>query len=350
MAKTYPKIISLGFAVPLHRYTQEEIFKRLSYPPGYRRIFNNGIKYRYFWLDLDSLPGLSFQEQQEEYQKGAIALSLEAAVQCLDGRPIDGIGCLTYCSCTGIMPGPTIPHYLAKTLRFAPDTYFCNIGSMGCEAGYPGLKRAMDFTVATGKQSMVITCELSSCACYPEPGGIPDPTNDFEIMRSNAIFADAASCALVGYDHDWRHPDIIDSESYTDTDYINELGFVWQQGRLRVRLSRRVPDLAVKVLEPAVEALLKRNNLKIEEVGWFIIHAAGNFVIDNIRDALGIPEEKTQLSRKTLLDFGNTSSTSIGITGKSLMSQDIRRGDYALILSIGPGMTGGSVLLKFGSS
>jgi alkylresorcinol/alkylpyrone synthase len=348
MAKTYPKIISLGFAVPRHRYTQGEIFKRLG-PPGYRRLFNNGIEHRHFWLDLDAIPGLGFQKQQEEYQRGAIALSLEATRQCLDGRSIERRACLTYCSCTGITPGPTIPHYLAKTLRFAPETYFCNIGSMGCEAGYPGLKRAMDFTIATGKQSMVITCELSSCACFPEPDGLPDPTNDFEIMRSNAIFADAASCALVGYDHDWRHPDIIDSESYTDTDYINELGFVWQQGRLRVRLSRRVPDLAVKVLEPAVEALLKRNNLKIEDIGWFIIHAAGISVIDNVRNALGIPEEKTWLSRETLRDFGNTSSTSIGITGKRLMSQDIRKGDFALILSIGPGMTGGSVLLRFGS-
>jgi predicted naringenin-chalcone synthase len=351
MAKAYPKIISIGFTVPSHRYTQEEVFRRLGYPRGYRRLFNdNGINSRYFWLDLDAIPRLSFQEQQEEYQRGAIAMSQEAIRQCLDGRSLEGVGCLTYCSCTGIAPGPTIPHYLAKNLLFSPGTYICNIGGMGCEAGYPGLKRALDFTVATGKPSLVVTCELSSCSCYPEPNGIPDPTNDFEIMRSNAIFADAASCALVGYDNDWRHPEIVDSESYTDTAYIDQLGFVWQNGRLRVRLSRKVPELAVKVLAPAVETLLKRNNLQVADIAWFIIHAAGSSVIDNIRDALEIPEEKISLSRKTLSDFGNTSSTSIGITGKKLMSQDIRQGDYALVLSIGPGMTGGTVLLKFDSS
>jgi alkylresorcinol/alkylpyrone synthase len=349
--KRNPKIISLGYALPPHKYTQDEIFKGLGYPHGYRRLFlENGINRRYFWVALESVPRLSFQEQQEEYQKGAIALSSESIRQCLDGRSVKEIGCVTYCSCTGFVPGPTMPHFISHALDFSPHTYFCNIGSMGCEGGYPGLKRAMDFTLATGKNSLVVTCELSSCACYPEPGGVPDPTNDLELMRSNAIFADASSCALLGYDNDWRHPEIIDTETYTDTSYINELGFIWQNGRLRVKLSRKVPEMAPKVVLPAVETLLKRNKLSVEDIPWFIIHAAGNTVIDNLRDALGIPEHKTQLSRKTLSDFGNTSSTSVGITGKSLMSQNIQPGDYALVISIGPGMTGGSTLLRFGTT
>lgn len=98
----YPQILSIGFAVPENHYTQEEIFCKLGYPRGYRRLFNaSGIDRRYFWVELDKISKLSFQEQQEEYCKGAIELSKQAIERCLDGRPAGQIGCLSYCSCTG---------------------------------------------------------------------------------------------------------------------------------------------------------------------------------------------------------------------------------------------------------
>jgi len=79
-----------------------------------------------------------------------------------------------------------------------------------------------------------------------------------------------------------------------------------------------------------------------------VIHAAGSTVLDNIRDALALPEEKVALSRETLRMVGNTSSTSVGITGKRLMTENILPSYYVAVLSVGPGMTGGMTLLRFG--
>lgn len=343
------KVISIGYSVPQHAYSQQEIFDELRYPKLFRRLFTeSAIKKRHFWVPPERVTKLSWQEQQEEYIKGAIVLSKEAVYNCLDGRGPEEIGCVVFCSCTGFCPGPTISHFLSKELSFPPGTYHTNIGSMGCEGGFPGLKRASDFTMVTGKPSLVIACELSSCSYFPEAEGKPDPENHFELARSNAIFADACVAALVGFDDDPRHPFIIDTETYTNTDYINDLGFVWREGRLRVLLTRRVPELAALVVKPAVDAILERNGLGVEDIAWFVIHAAGRTVLDNIRDALGIAEEKMALSRKTLSLFGNTSSTSVGITGKMLMEENIKPGDYAAVLSVGPGMTGGATLLRFG--
>ena len=343
-----PKIISIGYTVPEHSYSQEEIFQSLGYPRAFRRVFTGSdIDKRHFWVPLEQIRKLSWQEQQEEYIKGAIELSKEAVLNCLDGRSPADIGCVVFSSCTGFTPGPVIPHYLAKELGFAPDTYYTNIGSMGCESGFPGLRRAFDFSVVTSKPSLVIACELSSCSYFPEPDGKPDPENHFELARSNAIFGDAASCALVGFDDDPRHPVIVDTETYTNTDYLNDLGYVWRDGRLRVLLSKRVPELAPLVVKPAVEAVLERQRLIPSDIDWWVIHAAGSSVLNNIRDALGISETKMNLSRETLSLFGNTSSTSVGITGKRLMAGDIRPGDYAAMLSIGPGMSGGCSLLRF---
>jgi len=343
------KIISMGYAVPEHSYTQAEVFQELGYPRALRRLFSNSeIDKRHFWVPIHRVKKFSWQELQEEYKRGAVALSKQAVLNCLDGRSPEDIACVVFCSCTGFCAGPTVGHILSKELGLSPRAYHTNIGSMGCEGGFPGLKRAFDFTTVNGKASLVIACELCSCTYFPEPEGRPDPSNHFELARSNAIFADAASCALVGFDDDPRHPFILDTETYTNTDYIDDLGFVWREGRLRVLLSRRVPELAPLVVKPAVDAVLERNNLTVNNIAWWVIHAAGSTVLDNIRDALGIAEEKLRLSRNTLRLFGNTSSTSVGITGKKLMGENIKLGDYAAVLSIGPGMSGGMSLLKFG--
>lgn len=344
-----PKIISIGYSVPKWCYGQEEIFQNLGYPKHFWRVFQgSNIEQRHFWVPLDRIKKLSWQEQEEEYQKGAVALSKQAVINCLNGGPVNDIGCIVFSSCTGFTPGPVVGHFLHKELGFSPGTYHTNIGSMGCESGFPGLTRGFDRTVVTGKPSLVIACELSSCSYFPEPDGRPDPENHWELLRSNAIFGDAASAALVGYDDDPRHPTIVDTETYTDTNYLGDLGYVWRDGRLRVLLSRRVPEIAGKLVGIVVPKLLERHNLEPTDIEHFIIHAAGNSVLDNMRDALGLTENSMTLSRETLRLFGNTSATSVGITGKRLMAErQPEPGDYGLMISLGPGMTSGATLLHW---
>ncbi len=344
-----PKVISIGFAVPGKSYTQEEIFAALGYPQRFLRVFKeSGIEKRHLWVPPVEAKKLGWQQQQDAYRVGAVRLSLQAINECLDGRSAGDIACLVYGTCTGFPPGPSLAHDLAKELGLKTSTYYTNIIGQGCESGFPGLCRAYDRSVVTGKQALVVNCELCSCTYYPEPVGKPDPENHWELLRSNALFADAASCALVGFDDEPRHPFIVDMETHTNTDYMSELGYTWRDGRLRVMLSRRVPELAPLVVKPAVDAVLQRQGLSVDDIRWWVIHAAGNTVLDNIRGALGIAEEKVTLSRRTLREFGNTSSTSVGITGKRLMGEDIRPGDYAAVLSVGPGMTGGISLLQWG--
>lgn len=341
-----PKVISIGTAFPPNSYTQEELWDALGYStPHFKRIFMGGeIQRRHLWMDPLTIKDKGWQELQEGYLKGATKLSRRAVRDCLDFRRPSDIGCVVFVSCTGYQC-PSIAHRL--DMGFPPDTYYTNILGMGCEGGFPGLKRAYDYVVTSGKTALVIATELSSCTFFPEVDGRPDPENDYEILRSNAIFADASAVALVGYDDNPRHPYIIDSESYCNSDYLDDLGYVWRDGRLRVLLSRRVPDLAPEVVAKALEKLLYENDLTLDQIEWFIVHAAGTQVLDNIRDRLSIPEEKMTLSREVLRKYGNCSSSTIGLIGKELMRQDIEPGDRVLVVSIGPGMVGGATLLQF---
>lgn len=345
-----PKIISISYALPVTSYSQEEVFQELGYPKAFKRLFSQSeIDKRHFWVALKRIKHLSWQEQQEEYKEGVLNLSSRALIRCLDGRDVKEIGCVTFSSCTGFLPGPVAPHYLSQKFGFEPSTYFRNLGSHGCDGGFPGLRTAMEFTMVSGKPSIALACELASCSYFPEPEGKPAPENHFELARSNAIFGDAACCVLVGFDGDPRHPIIVDTETYTDTRYLGDLGYTWRDGRLRVLLSRRVPDIAAELVSEVVPRLLRRNKLGPSHIKHWIIHAAGSQVLDNIRDKLGIPEEKLSLSRKVLREVGNCSSTTIGIIGKKLMEEDNPQpSEYGLVVSLGPGMTAGCTLLRWG--
>lgn len=344
------KILSLGYAVPPYSYSTAEIFQVLSYPQHFKPFFTKSqIEKRHFCLPLEQLKGLSFQQQQEVYAKEAVALARQAVINCLDGRDPKDIALITYATCTGFVPGPTVGHHLAYELGLGPETEINNLSALGCEASFPGLRRCHDFTALTRKPSLAIACELCSLTYYPEPDGKPDPENDYELLRSNAIFGDGCSCALVGYDDDPGHPRIIDFATHLDMRFQNELGYVWSNGRLRVRLSRRVPDIAAQLVVHVVSRLLARNRLDIGDIHYWVIHPPGAAVLDKVRDGLGIEEDKLKYSRQALRLYGNTSSSAIGIVGKLLMMGESNPGGYLVMVNVGPGMVANAVLLRFES-
>ena len=338
-----PKILSIGFKVPEKSYTQEYVFRALGYPRQFHRLFmDSGIEKRHFWNPLEAQ--LTWQQACEEYKKGAIWLSRRAVMACLDGRHAEDIGSVSFASCTGY-ECPGIMHHLADEIGFSKKTKYTNILGMGCEGGAPALWRAYHHTLATGELSLAISCELCSVCHFPEPE--PDPSSDWELLRANAIFGDGSSAALIGFDDDPRHPYLVDFETYFNPENMKHLGFVWRDGRLRVMLSRKVPKVVPQVVRPPLEELLHRNSLTIKEINWWVIHPGGNTVIRNLRDSLGIPEEKLALSREVLRLYGNTSSASIGIVGKTLMEKKEPGAGYGLIISMGAGLAAGVTLLRW---
>ena len=166
-----PKIISIGFAVPENSYTQEEMFQVLGYPQRFWRVFKeSGIEKRHLWMPPDVAMKASWQQQQDSYRAGAVEVSLRAIKECLDGHSAGDIACVVYGSCTGFAPGPTVAHYLAEKLGLRPSTYYTNIIGQGCESGFPGLRRAYDFAVATGKKPWSSTASSAHALTTRIPG------------------------------------------------------------------------------------------------------------------------------------------------------------------------------------
>jgi alkylresorcinol/alkylpyrone synthase len=346
----HPKIISLGYALPTYRYTQREVFDLIGYPAHFWRIFAaSQIDSRYFSIPLERARALTFQKQQEMYMKIAPNLASEALMRALDGRDADKLSLVCFSTCTGFPPGPTVGHAIAERFMLKPSTEINNMSSMGCEAAFPGIRRCYDFAVAhPGTLSAAISCELSSLTYFPEPDGQAAPENDYECLRAAAIFGDGCSCALIGYDDNPRHPEILDFVTHLETKYMDRLGYTWRSGRLRVRLCRDVPDIAVELLTKSITELLNRNTLKLSDIKYWVFHPPGAIVLDKLRDSMGIPEEKLKYSRKVLRMFGNMSSATVGVVAKTLVEEEKRPSGYVVMANVGPGMVGNCLLGKFG--
>jgi alkylresorcinol/alkylpyrone synthase len=346
MSSDVPAIIGMGYTVPPFYYTQKEVFDSLGYSRHWFRMFDEaGIDKRHFLFPLQQIEMMTFQEQQEAYAHWSCILSARALEETVSPEDFGRIGLLVYHSCTGFMPGPTVGHYLAD--RFGmQDVEICNIASMGCDASWPGLRRCYDYTRLTGRLSVLIACELSDLTYYPEADP-PDRENDFELMRANAIFGDACSCTVVGSDGALRHPEIIDFASTMDTRYIDRLGYTWRDGRLRVRLARDVPEIAQKLAVAAIKKLLEKNGVELEDIAYWIIHPAGSSILDGLQQHYNLPDAKMRHSREALRNFGNCSSAAIGIVGKILLQNEPDPRGYAVMVNIGPGMSGNSILLLF---
>ncbi len=97
----------------------------------------------------------------------------------------------------------------------------------------------------------------------------------------------------------------------------------------------------------AVDELLARHQLSIVDIRYWVIHPPGAIVLDKIRDRLGIPEEKLRYSREVLRKVGNVSSATVGIVGKTLISQEANPEGYLVMANVGPGMVSNAALLRF---
>lgn len=101
---------------------------------------------------------------------------------------------------------------------------------------------------------------------------------------------------------------------------------------------------AVTNLPYVIKELIKDENMKIEDVDFFIFHQANNLLINYILGKLKIPKDKTYTNVE---EIGNTGAASIGIALSEAYSQGlIKSNSTILIAGVGAGFNFGANLWK----
>jgi len=168
--------------------------------------------------------------------------------------------------------------------------------------------------------------------------------DDLSLIVSNAIFADGASASVL-----WSRPGeikLISSASRYNTQYREDIRYVYKNGQLHNQLSLQLSEFASKTVVGVVMDLLTPRGLKLEDITHWAFHPGGEKVINAIRDELMIPETKLQATRDILAQYGNMSSPTVLFVLREILNKGIEPGEWCVIVAFGAGLSTHGFLLE----
>ncbi|WP_338406465.1 MULTISPECIES: beta-ketoacyl-ACP synthase III [unclassified Wolbachia] len=170
---------------------------------------------------------------------------------------------------------------------------------------------------------------------------------DWEDRSTCVLFGDGAGAVVMK--SEMGRSGIISTNLYSDgnVDILCTNGGVsstGDSGKICMN-GREVFKHAVDKLTALIEETLKCNNLKITDIDWLIPHQANIRIIEAVVKKLDFPIEKVI---NTVDQHANTSAASIPLAlDYAIQKSKIKLGNLALLISIGAGLTWGSVLLRY---
>ncbi|ARZ68716.1 type III polyketide synthase [Streptomyces sp. HU2014] len=331
-----------AIAVPEHIITREqtlELARTLhadhpQLPLALRLIANTGVETRHLVQPIeDTLKHPGFTARNARYEAEAKARVPEVILRALDHAELTArdIDMIAYVSCTGFMM-PSMTAWLINTMDFRPETRQLPIAQLGCAAGGAALNRAHDFCNAyPGANVLIVACEFCSLCYQPTDLGVGN-------LLSNGLFGDAIACAVVRgeggvgvrLEQNGSHlvPDTEEWISYG----IRDTGFHFM-------LDKRVPG-TMAMLAPAMRAMAEPHDWDVSGLDFYIIHAGGPRILDDLCKYLDLPPEMFRYSRATLTERGNIASAVIfDALERLFLDGGADHAARGVIAGFGPGIT-----------
>jgi len=347
---THPVIASIGTALPPLKMTQADSLAYILANFGgregtkalYRRVMTNpSVQTRHFAMDNpDEVMEKSLDARNKRFQERGAALSCEALGRALSSaglKPGD-LDFLVTTTCTGYLC-PGFSSYIVEGAGLRPNTAVFDLAGMGCGAAVPALRLASDFVAASpGSNAAVVSTEICSTVMVAD--------DDPQLIISNAIFGDGSAAAIIT-DRPVPGPRLLGFSSRTEPEHRESLRFRTDQGYLRNVLAKEVPALTAGALKEALNGLSPHTPLPFDRLRW-ILHPGGATVLDAIRDALAIPEERLASSRDILRRCGNMSSPTVLFVLKEEMAiAPPAPGTRGILAAYGAGFGAYTALLEF---
>ncbi|HCC71381.1 MAG TPA: 3-oxoacyl-ACP synthase [Bacteroidales bacterium] len=225
-----------------------------------------------------------------------------------------------------------------------------------------GIKNAFSFDLNAACSGFIFA--LQTAAGYVESGRYKkvvlvgadkmSSITDYEDRTTCALFGDASGAVLIEPTTD--DVGIIDHLFHTDGSGKNYLymkaggsarpashetvdareHFVYQEGQTVFKFAvSHMADVAVEVM--------KRNNLKSDDVAWLVPHQANLRIIDATGRRMGLDPSQIMIN---IQKFGNTTTATIPLCLWEYENR-MKRGDNIILAAFGGGFTWGSVYLKW---
>ncbi len=319
----YSRIESIGSFLPEKIITNQDLEQRVDTSDEWIST-RTGIEQRHIADDSQATSDLALEASQDAIRKAEI-----------NPKEIDLIIVGT---CTPDVATPNVGVLIQKELGLKSCPAFSV--EAACSGFIYALNIANKFIISgESKCALVVGAETLSritdwndrntCVLFADGGGaaILKPSETPGILYSD-IGADGAYSDLLYVPYGTSRKPL----SEKDNDY-----FLHMKGN-------EVFKVAVKKLESIAVDAIKRNNLTVEKIDWFIPHQANIRIIQAVAKRLKMPMDKVIV---TLDKHGNTSAASIPLALDTAISDGrIKKGDTILLQSFGAGFTWGTALLN----
>jgi len=216
--------------------------------------------------------------------------------------------------------------------------------NMGCSGFIYGLSLAHGMIASKqAKNVLLLTADTYSKFLDPQDRGV------------RTIFGDAAAATWIGSnegDNSHLGPTLLGTDGRGAENLIVRGGGLrhpnsstsavdpylrMNGGEIFAFTLRVVPDL--------VNRLLQKAGITANDVDHFVFHQANRYMLDSLRQKMGIPPEKFVVE---LRDCGNTVSSTIPIALKrSAESGRIKPGDLLMLVGFGVGYSWGATMLRW---
>lgn len=214
--------------------------------------------------------------------------------------------------------------------------------NLGCSGFTYGLWLAKSFIDSGNAQSvLLVTADTYSKYC--------DPSD----LATATIFGDAGAACLISNQPEQALAEV--GETVVGTDGRGAKNLIVEVGAARApvtpssgppRLYMNGPEIfsfTLSTVRAGIQELLSRCQLGWEDIDTFLFHQANRFMLEKLRDSMGIPPEKMPIDFE---DTGNTVSASIPVLMRRCLDKNLlRAGTRCVLVGFGVGYSWAMTLL-----
>ena len=343
--RTGPRIAGLAVSDSESAYSQEQVLELLGLKGDEfaERVFAScGVHTRRLISSEDflqsTLQGRTPIVEEELFQ---------LAVQAVERLQIDpqAIGTVVTASLYSL-GGPTLAHRLVNHFQMDPATDKYHLVGIGCASAVPLMRLvAQSLPQHPQKQGLIVAAESMA-------GLLTRATAEDSRAKTvgSAIFGDGCAAALMSGDPDPDGipptPVILASKVHQIGDTLGAVSMALTAEDSYLHLDRDLPDVAAAGLGELVDDFLDRSGLTRSAIDHWIVHPGGRRIIDCVQAALSLSEQEVGVSREVLANHGNVGTPSIFyVLQETIEQREPRPGDRGLVVTVGPGITVGLMLL-----
>jgi predicted naringenin-chalcone synthase len=336
-------IAGLALAHPERSYTQAEVLALLGLDGDEfaRGVFARcGVQRRR--LDLDTtLFATPLQGRTAHVEEQLSTRAIEA----VDALGVDPAQIGTIVSATLYSLGcPTLAHRLIEHFEMDPHTDKYHVVGVGCASAVPLVRLASQALRADpAKKVLVLAAESMS--------GLLSAAREQDSRSKTvgaSIFGDGCAAMLLDHAPGSPGPRVVASRVHQIRDSLGAVRMELGAEDSYLHLIKELPDVAGAHLRALVDEFLRETRMTGHMVDHWIIHPGGRRIIESARDALSLSDEDVAASVDVLANHGNVGTPSIFyVLHETVEQRRPQAGQHGLLVTIGPGVTVGLMLLRW---